>query len=133
MFGGRWNSEGRAVIYSSETLSLAALEYLVHVDPRDVPSDLIALEVDLPDGGDLGAVADAARFSDPNWRATPAPDWQAGLGDEWLADGSFLWLAVPSAVVPEERNVLINPRHPMFRRVRIRSERPFAFDLRLLE
>ncbi len=121
------------MIYSSETLSLAALEYLVHVDPKDVPSDLVALEVDLPDEADLGAVADPARFTDQNWRGTPAPGWQAELGDEWLMDGSFLWLAVPSAVVPEERNILINPAHPTFRRVRIESERPFAFDLRLLE
>lgn len=121
------------MIYSSETLSLAALEYLVHLEPNEVPSDLVSLEIEIPHSPGFGAVADPGRFEDPAWRTTPASRWQAELGDAWLDDGTFLWLAVPSAVVPEERNILINPAHPKFRTVRVRSERPFAFDLRLLE
>lgn len=121
------------MIYASESLSLAALELLVHLEPSEVPNDLLSIEIELPDEPAIGAVADPGRFEDLDWRATPAPGWQAELGEAWLEDGTFLWLAVPSAVVPEERNVLINPAHREFRRVRVRSEREFAFDLRLLK
>jgi len=133
LYGGRWNSEGRAAIYSSATLSLAVLEYLVHLEPSEIPSDLVTLKIEIPDEPGVGAVADPARFDDRDWRMTPAPPWQAELGDAWLEDGTFLWLAVPSAVVPEERNILVNPAHRKFGKVRVRSERPFPFDLRLLK
>jgi RES domain-containing protein len=130
--GGRWNSAGRAVIYTSQSLSLAALEYLVHVDPLLAPSDLVAMEIEVPDERGLGAGAEADRFPADDWRAYPAPEWQAELGDTWLEDGTFLWLAVPSAIVPEEHNVLIDPRHARMREVRVLSTRPFGFDKRLL-
>lgn len=130
--GGRWNSEGRAVVYTSGSLSLAALEYLVHVDPLVAPADLVAMEIQLPDDPGLGASAEPARFPSGDWRDYPAPDWQAELGDLWIADGEFLWLAVPSAIVPEEHNILLNPGHPAMSRVRVRSTRQFTFDKRLL-
>ena len=130
--GGRWNSAGRAVIYTSQSLSLAALEYLVHVDPLVAPSDLVAMEIEVPDDPGLGVIAEAAHFPSGDWRGYPAPEWQAELGDEWLKDGTVLWFAVPSAIVPEERNVLIDPRHARMKDVRVVSTRPFGFDKRLL-
>ena len=132
LYGGRWNNAGRAVVYSSETLSLAALEYLVHIEPTLAPDDLVAMQLDVPDDPGLGAAADAVQFPDPDWRGYPAPEWQAALGDLWIADGSFLWLAVPSAIVPEEHNVLLNVAHPRMRDVRVLATRDFAFDRRLL-
>lgn len=120
------------MIYASDTLSLAALEYLVHVEPSLAPSDLVAIEIELPDDDRLGARVDADEFPPGDWQAYPAPKWEAELGDLWLADGSFLWLAVPSAVVPQEHNILINPRHPRMSDVRVVSTRAFAFDRRLL-
>jgi RES domain-containing protein len=130
--GGRWNSEGIPVVYASASLSLAVLEYLVHVEPALVPGDLVAMEVALPDDPALGAVAEASRFPPGDWRTYPAPGWQAELGDMWVADGTFLWLAVPSAIVPEEHNVLLNPRHPGMADVRVIGTRPFRFDPRLV-
>ena len=132
LHGGRWSSEGRAVIYTSRSLSLAALEYLVHVDPLLAPSDLVALEIELPDEAGLGADVDSSHFPPGDWRAYPGPDWQAELGDLWLADGTFLWLSVPSAIVPEERNILINPAHSRMTAVRVKSTREFGFDKRLM-
>ena len=129
--GGRWNGEGTAVVYASGSLSLAALELLVHVEPLSMPADLVAMEIEVPDRAGLGAVAELARLPD-GWREYPAPEWEAELGDTWVRDGTFLWLAVPSAVVPEERNVLLNPAHEAMRKVRVRSVRPFRFDERLL-
>ena len=132
LHGGRWNSPGRPAIYTSQSLALAALEYLAHVDPLLAPTDLIAMEIEVPDEPGIGVGVTADRFIDPDWRDYPAPDWQAELGDEWLKDGTFLWLAVPSAIVPDEYNVLIDPRHGGMPGVRILSTRPFAFDKRLL-
>jgi RES domain-containing protein len=129
--GGRWNNEGVAVVYASESLSLAVLEYLVHVDPALVPSDLVATEIDLP-SSTLGAVVEPSQFPPGDWRMYPAPEWQAELGDMWIGDGTFLWLAVPSAIVPEEHNVLLNPRHSSMADVRVVSTRPFHFDPRLV-
>lgn len=132
LYGGRWNSEGRAVVYSSQTPSLAILESLVHVDPADVPSDLVLIEAEVPGDGDVGAVVDPDLFADPSWREHPAPEWQATLGDSWVDDGTYLWLAVPSAVVPQERNILLNPAHARMREVTVVDVRPFGFDERLL-
>jgi RES domain-containing protein len=129
--GGRWNSDGIAVVYASTTLSLAALAYLVHVEPLLAPSDLIAMEIDVPDEPGVGAEVTPAQFPPGDWKEYPAPEWQAELGDMWIEDATFLWLAVPSAVVPQEYNVLINPLHPRMADVRVVSVRPFAFDHRL--
>lgn len=126
--GGRWNSEGGAVVYTSTTLSLAALECLVHVEPLLAPDDLLAMEIDLPDDAGAGARVEPSRFPPGEWRECPAPEWQAELGDLWIEDGTFLWLGVPSAIVPEEYNVLVNPRHRRMKDVRVVSTRPFAFD-----
>lgn len=131
LYGGRWNSAGRAVVYSSASLSLAALEYLVHVEPLLAPSDLVAMEIAVPDDVGLGAEVLAEQFPDGNWRQYPAPEWQAELGDTWIEDGTFLWLAVPSAVIPGEYNVLVNPRHARMSDVRVLSTRQFSFDGRL--
>lgn len=130
--GGRWNSEGKAVVYASTTLSLAALEYLVHIEPLLAPSDLMAIEFEVPEGDNAGAQVAPDQFPPGDWQEYPAPEWQAELGDLWIEDGTFLWLAVPSAVVPREYNVLVNPLHPRMADVRVVSTQPFTFDKRLL-
>ncbi len=132
LYGGRWNSPGTAAVYASATLSLAVLELLVHVEPLLAPDDQIATKLDVPDTAGLGAVVDPGQFPAGDWRSYPAPAWQAELGDLWIKDASFLWLAVPSAIVPEEHNILINPRHPRMRDVSVVDARPFRFDRRLL-
>lgn len=120
------------MVYTSSTLSLAALELLVHVEPLLAPSDLVATEVDVPDDGGLGALVTPDVFPAGEWRQYPAPEWQAELGDMWIEDGTFLWLAVPSAIVPHEYNVLLNPRHPRMADVRVVSKHSFSFDERLV-
>jgi RES domain-containing protein len=130
--GGRWNSEGKAVVYTSATLSLAALEYLVHIEPLLAPDDLVAIEISLPDEQSLGTDVAPEQFPAGDWQQYPAPEWQAQLGDMWVDDSTFLWLAVPSAVVPQEYNILINPAHPRMVDVRVVSRRSFSFDKRLV-
>ena len=128
--GGRWNREGIPVVYASSTLSLAALEYLVHVDVEDVPADLCALEIDIPDDA---LVEDVELSSLPDdWNRVEDHPACTARGDEWVSRGAALALRVPSAVIPAEVNVLLNPRHPDMQRVRVISIETFAFDRRLL-
>jgi RES domain-containing protein len=113
----------------SSTLSLAALEYLVHVDKEDAPSDLIALEVEIPDDASQELVTLESLPDD--WNRVPDHAACIARGDQWLARAEALLLRVPSAVIPIETNVLMNPQHPHAARVRIASSRKFAFDPRL--
>jgi RES domain-containing protein len=129
-FGARWNSEGVAVVYAASHLSLSALEYLVHIDVEDVPQDLFALAIEVPD--DVGEIVLTPADLPPGWRQTPAPAHCRQVGDDWVARGEALLLRLPSVLVPEETNVLMNPAHPRAREVRVVRSRPFAFDPRLL-
>jgi len=124
--GARWNSPGRGVLYTSETLSLSVLETLVHL-PAAMRSRLpprVALQIDYPDDADavdIAALPETARAA--KCRAT---------GDRWLDEGRALLLRAPSIVVPQEKNVMFNPRHPRMREVRIVDEVAFSFDDRLM-
>lgn len=128
--GGRWNSEGRPVVYASGTLALAALEYLVHVDPADVPDDLLAMGIEVPDRAPSMSVRPEDLPQD--WNRTPDHEACHAIGDAWADAGKTLLLRVPSAIVPEEDNVLVNPRHAGASTLRVARERAFRFDPRLL-
>ena len=130
LYGGRWNTPGTPLVYTSSALSLAALEYLLHVDPEEVPSDLVALTIEIPDDAPLARVT--PRQLPADWvRVIDHPACQA-TGDAWARRGAELALRVPSAPIVEEENVLVNPRHPDAARVRVVATRRFAFDPRLL-
>jgi RES domain-containing protein len=129
LYGGRWNSPGRPAVYASRALSLAALELLVHIDPARAPTDLIALAIEVPDA--LVISLDVARLP-KKWRDFPAAKTCAVLGDEWLEEMASVGLVVPSAIVPGEENVILNPRHPEFRKVKVVGEEGFGFDARLV-
>lgn len=130
LYGGRWNSPGRAAVYTSSSRALAALEYLVHVDPANVPSDLVLLTIEVPDTAHRDAVDLAALPA--RWAAESEPPECHALGDAWLRACATLALEVPAAPVPEERNLILDPRHPAHAQVRIVSSRPFVYDPRLL-
>ena len=114
--GGRFNSPGRPVVYTSESLALAELEILVHLPTSRLPDSYVAFRAHLPDGA--VRALDRARLPS-NWRESPVPRSVQAVGDAWLKSESSLALRVPSAVVPAEDNVLINPEHPRFEEVTI--------------
>jgi RES domain-containing protein len=126
--GGRWNSRGEWVVYASGTLSLAALELLVHLNPP-VHFEWIALRAEIDTG--LVESLDPALLP-PDWQRFPATDATRAHGDAWLSEGRSAVLAVPSVIVPGENNYLINPAHPDFRKITVSAPEPFAFDSRLL-
>ncbi len=129
--GGRWNSEGTPVVYTASTLSLAALELIVHADVEDLPSGYVAIPVDIPRSVRLEAVEFGALPR--HWRRiAPCPRECQALGDAWVASKRTAVLTVPSVVVPVERNYLLNPAHPDFRKLAIGKPENFSIDARLL-
>lgn len=129
LFGGRWNSPGVAVVYLSAHLSLAALEILVHQRPLTPRGKYLAWEIRWDDAQTERLPAKALP---PRWRESPPGPASMAIGDEWARAERSLILAVPSTIVPEEENYLLNPAHPDFQRLRIPKPIDFAFDPRLL-
>ena len=114
--------------YCAGSLSLAALEYFVHVETVDLPGDLVVIQAHLPDD----AVLKLEISSLPkDWRDLPGPLSLQRIGDEWVQARRSVALAVPSAIIPSERNVLLNPAHPDMKRLRREEPEPFAFDRRM--
>lgn len=127
LYGGRWNAPGRRAVYCAAHLSLAALEYFVHLPPPMRRPDTLPLmtvvRLSLPDAG--------IERLDPSVDQLADPEWCRAAGDGWLGSGRTLGLSVPSAVIPVERNVVLNPAHADFGLVRVQSAEPFRFDVRM--
>ncbi len=127
-YGGRWNHKGDRMVYTSSSLSLASLELFVHLEPALIPSDLYSIGATIPDTvsceevklGELPA----------NWRDYPAPARLQDIGSAWLRERRSFLLIVPSAVNPEEKNILINPAHPESTAITNVATKPFHFDPR---
>jgi RES domain-containing protein len=130
LFGGRLNSKGVAVVYTSATLSLAAMELLVHLQSADVMSAYVARSVTF----DEDMIRTLAEVDLPrDWTLSPPPPSVQRVGDEWVGAARSAVLRVPSVIVPTEHNYLINPNHPDFGRIRLGDEQAFKFDPRLLK
>lgn len=127
-YGGRWSSPGVRLAYASEHLSLAMIEYFVHLDRDDPPPDLVVAAADVPD--DVSRVRVAAAKLPVAWRQTPAPAELAAIGDRFARRRREAILVVPSALAPDEFNWLLHPEHPDFRHVRVHPPEPFAYDAR---
>jgi RES domain-containing protein len=115
-------------VYTAESRALALLEQLVHFDADIIPAAFVVIRVEVPDG-----VIEGLDAVPPHWRDTgPGLAWTTTFGNQWLAERRSLALRVPSVVVPDERNLLINPNHPDFAIVNVGPARPFDIDPRLL-
>ena len=127
LFGGRWNNVGIPALYTTENISLAVLELLVRIDKNNIPLHHYLLQVDIP-GGDVPVVIPKNKLKD-GWKDDiHLTQW---LGSEFMQGGESLILKVPSAVVDEEHNFIINPTHPNFKKLKLVSAKKFAFDNRL--
>lgn len=126
---GRWNGEGRALVYAAESLALAALEKLVHLGREGLGPRFASYRVDIP--ASVRTTTLALDELPRTWREYPAPAETRALGDAWLAAGRTAVLVVPSVVIPSETNFLLNPAHADFAKLRISGPEPFSFDARL--
>ena len=126
--GGRWNRPGTPVIYTGRTIAIAAVERLVHL-AGVVPDDLVLVRVDLPSGYSAEAPAQADLPGD--WNAVRPGASSMEFGTRWARERRSLVLYVPSAIVPEDVNGVVNPNHPQFAGVTMAIEREFHYDPRL--
>ena len=130
IWGGRWNPPGLPMVYASEHLSLAVLEVLVNLDDELKRERFLCFPGEIPEGLPVASIAVADLQGD--WRSSTRSERLQTLGARWLTAGESVALSVPSAVVPQERNILLNPAHPDFARIAIGEPEPFSFDPRLL-
>lgn len=130
--GGRWNRKGRPVLYTSSSIALACLETVVHLKQRGLPMNRYLVRLIVP-----AKVWDAREIEDSKslpvgWDALPEGKISLDRGDQWLASGTSALLMVPSVIVPEESNVLINPAHPMSGNIAAQKVRRWMYDPRML-
>jgi RES domain-containing protein len=128
LFGGRWSSPGTRIAYTAEHLSLAMIEYFVHIDANDPPKDLVVVAADIPD--DVSRVVLNPHELPSNWRQVPAPPGLVSIGDSFAAERKSAILVLPSALVPSESNWLINPLHSEFAEIKMHPPEPFRYDAR---
>ncbi len=128
----RWHSAGAPIVYTASSPASALLEVLVHLelhDPLDMPSHYQLLKLDVPDSVSISAIDE--RSLDANWRTNVFAT--RAMGDKWLRAQSSALLAVPSAIVPDTNNTLLNPQHRDTKKIKIVGHGSFPFDFRLFK
>ncbi len=128
-YGSRWTPRGIPAIYTSATLSIAALERFVHTDSDLQPTDLVAIPVEIRDETSIESVQVGTLPGD--WRTFPPPPPLAVIGERWFRASRTAILSVPSVLIPHERNFVLNPTHRAFAQLSIGSPEPFSFDPRM--
>lgn len=128
LVGGRWNSRGVRVVYASTSLALAAVETFVNLEPNLQPKDLVSIEGEIPGRLEIGKL-DTEELA-ARWHETRDESLRR-FGDQWIRAGRTVALLVPSAAIPGEWNVLLNPAHPDFSKIRFREAQQFEFDARM--
>lgn len=129
--GGRWNSPGVAMVYTSTTRALACLETVVHLAAGGLPLNRYLVEIVISDAVWARAQKYAASGLPVGWDAEPAGRVSIGLGDSWVASSASALLIVASVIVSEEFNILINPVHPDSATITATKTRKWLYDPRL--
>lgn len=127
LYGQRWNRPGSRIVYLSEHLSLAALEVVVHAATYRDLGNYLAFRVEF----EPTLAEDLSTDLPADWSDVEPTAAAQQLGSNWATDARSLLLRVPSAVIPHERNLLLNPDHPSFGQVALEGPLPFRFDPRL--
>lgn len=128
LHGGRWNPPGLAAVYLAESRALAALEILVHAPREALRLEWRVVAVEVPDEAIRTA---AAKQLPEGWRDQPSSPAARRFGGAFLSKGDELAMALPSVIVPQERALLLNPRHPAAAKLKAAKAERFVFDPRL--
>jgi RES domain-containing protein len=128
MYGGRWNSKGTPLLYTSQSRALAFAEIAMHIPLGIVPKDYFLITIQIPDTATILELVEDDM--PPDWRSNPHSDSTQKIGDQFAHSLKHLALRVPSAVVPGDFNYLVNPLHPLMKEVTIAVVEPFEFDNR---
>jgi RES domain-containing protein len=128
LYGGRWNSRGVPVVYASTSLALAAVETFVNLEPNLQPKDLVSVEGEIPEEVEIAQLDE--NLLPGNWYHTRGESLRS-FGDEWIRAGKTVALVVPAAAILGDRNVLLNPAHGDFPKIKFGAPQPFRFDVRM--
>ena len=126
IYGGRWNSIGMKLLYTSEFISLTILESLVHFRSDLIPPSQFILYIDIPEKDIIEISTDKLNSG---W--VTEPDYTQWIGDQFINSNQAMILKVPSVIVPRESNLLINPLHKDFKKVKLISTELLQLDKRL--
>lgn len=129
--GGRWNRPGKPMVYTASSASLACLETIVHLNASGLPLNRFLVAVDVPDALWRARKTYTAKQLPVGWSAIPAGKVSLDFGDAWLVDASSAVIEVPSVIVPEEFNILVNPLHPAATKIAAKKVRQWFYDSRL--
>ncbi|NOX85800.1 MAG: RES family NAD+ phosphorylase, partial [Chlorobi bacterium] len=127
--GGRWNSKGAAVVYTSQSRALCVAEIAVHADLGIVPTGYELVTIEIPDT--VGIYEIIPDELPPDWKSIPYPGTLQEIGDTLIRENKYLVIKVPSAVVQGDFNYLLNPAHPDFLKVKVLKTEKFSFDDRM--
>lgn len=129
LVGARWNSIGVPMVYAAASRALCTVEVAVHLPLRIIPTDYWLVSIEIPDDLHIEALDEASLPS--HWKSFPYSNNTQKIGDTFILENKGAVLKVPSAVVQDEFNFLLNPRHREFSRIKIVDTEPFEFDKRL--
>jgi len=127
--GGRWNSKGTAMVYTSESRALCTTEIAVHTPLGILPLDYVIIAIEIPKTLTVGEIS--AKELPEDWKSLPHSYSTQEVGDAFVNAHKFAVLKVPSAVVQGEFNYLLNPAHRDFKKIKVKLIEPFDFDERL--
>lgn len=129
--GARWNSPGVELIYTASNRSLSMAEVAVHFTYATLPGDYMMITIFIPD--DISILKLGHTDLPPDWNAFPHPVSTQTIGDQFIAGHRYCLLQIPSVVTQGDYNILINPNHSEFSKIRIISAEKFPFDKRIFK
>lgn len=129
--GARWNSVGVELIYTAGNRSLAMAEVAVHFSLATLPSDYVMMSIFIPD--DISLLKLNVADLPADWNTFPHPSSTQIIGDKFVAENKYCVLQIPSSVTQGDYNLLINPNHPDFKKVKIIATEKFPFDKRIFK
>ena len=126
-YGGRWNNKGTEIMYFAESRAMAVMEVLVHLRPAVIDKDFSLAVFEIPDDNILTMEVKDLPI---NWKEESATEVLKKMGDRFIKDNQYLVMKVPSVIVEEEYNIVLNPNHAQSEKVRLIGKRIFRFDKR---
>lgn len=131
IYGGRWNSKGFELIYTSESRALALSELLVHLPIGLLPNNYKIITIGIPDSLNIETLNLSSLPS--GWNSFPFTENTKAIGNNFILANSKPILKVPSAIIKEEYNYLLNPHHKDFKKIKILNVEDFIFNDRLFK
>jgi RES domain-containing protein len=129
--GGRWNGKGVAALYTSSSRALCTIEIIVHIPAGIIPKDYYLITIEFLDNAPVKSID--IKDLPANWNSNPISVSTQRIGNTFFSEQKALVLKVPSAIIKDEWNYIINPMHESFREVKILNIEPFALDVRLFK